>query len=57
MRTTILIEGRLIWIQPLTFKRNFNTQRKTTRRQKILNGGAQENLSVKKQYFYLFAKH
>ena len=24
---------------------------------KFLNGGAQENLSVKKQYFYLFAKH
>ena len=24
---------------------------------KFLNGGAQENLSVKKQCFYLFAKH
>lgn len=53
MRTTILIEGRLIWIQPLTLRPHV----KTTRRQKILNGGAQENLSVKKQYFYLFAKH
>ena len=27
MRITILMEGRLIWTQPLTFKRNFNTYR------------------------------
>ena len=42
MRITILIDGRLIWIRPLTFKRNFNTYHEDhMTSKKVVDGGAQ----------------